>query len=72
MWNSWLRQPLLELGLYDHCPALLQVGAYGWAMAGGLPRCLLFVGAFWAAALPAVDDSALDGTLFLLPVLMAM
>ncbi len=26
VWNSWLRQPLLELGLYDHCPALLQVG----------------------------------------------
>lgn len=24
VWNSWLRQPLLELGLYDHCPALLQ------------------------------------------------
>ena len=25
VWNSWLRQPLVELGLYDHCPALLQV-----------------------------------------------
>lgn len=24
VWNSWLRQPLVELGLYDHCPALLQ------------------------------------------------
>lgn len=28
VWNSWLRQPLLELGLYDHCPALLQVGQW--------------------------------------------
>lgn len=26
VWNSWLRQPLVELGLYDHCPALLQAG----------------------------------------------
>ncbi|KAL4443884.1 hypothetical protein ABPG75_011621 [Micractinium tetrahymenae] len=24
VWNSWLRQPLVELGLYDHCPTLLQ------------------------------------------------
>lgn len=28
VWNSWLRQPLVELGLYDHCPALLQVRVY--------------------------------------------
>ncbi|EFN60062.1 hypothetical protein CHLNCDRAFT_133330 [Chlorella variabilis] len=24
VWNSWLRQPLVELGLYEQCPSLLQ------------------------------------------------
>ena len=27
VWNSWLRQPMLELGLFYHAPALLQVCA---------------------------------------------
>jgi hypothetical protein len=34
VWNSWLRQPLVELGLYDHCPALLQVCV---CVGGGVP-----------------------------------
>lgn len=62
VWNSWLRQPLLELGLYDHCPALLQVGACGCGTGRGahalpdmdrirfgLLRCLLSAIALWMA-----------------------